>query len=342
MNSVNLCEEQPSPPQSPRASSPHISVLLTVYNRTNYLSEALDSVLAQTYNNYEILVVDDSGCAVARDIISRYADADRISYVANPTTFGIAVSISRAVKKARGMYIAILNDDDLWEPTLLAELVAPLESDTKRVLAFADHWLMDAAGRLDYELSDQWSAAFARSSMPEGPIPEFAEFSVLSHGVPIANSALFRKDAIDWALVVSRVSGSYDYWISCLLASTGRPAYYIPRRLARYRVHPSMETRRPGYDKDENLAYILTTLLERHWFPQMRQALKARLAVTLIEAGRHKLHFDDRRVALRYFSRSLMLRWRPRTLMYLTAALLPTVILVPLRSAFRFIRHRPV
>ena len=119
-------------------SHPKISVIVTVYRRTNYLSEALNSALAQSFSDFEIIVADDSGTAVSRDIVTAYKDT-RVRYLPNPTTLGIALSLVRAVEQARGEFIAILNDDDVWERDFLAELITPLEADCDCVAAFADH-----------------------------------------------------------------------------------------------------------------------------------------------------------------------------------------------------------
>src|ERR1051326_6361428 len=91
---------------------PHISVILTVYKRTKYLTDALKSVLAQSYHDYEIIVADDSGTAAAKDIVRSFGDTKPARYLANPSTMGVASSIVRAAKGARGGFIAILNGDD--------------------------------------------------------------------------------------------------------------------------------------------------------------------------------------------------------------------------------------
>ena len=133
--------------------------------------------------------------------------------------------------------LAILNDDDVWERDLLAKLVAPLESNSDCVLATSDHWIMDESGRIDVGLSRAWSVNFGRASLQEGIVSNAAEFAVAKGGPAINISSVFRKDAIDWSLMVRDISGAYDYWVSCLLAATRRPIYYVPERLARWRAH---------------------------------------------------------------------------------------------------------
>ena len=89
------------------SKTPRVSVILTVYKRTNYLAEALDSAMKKTYKNIEVIVADDSGTATSRDIVTAYKDP-RVRYLPNPTTLGIALSLVRAVEQTRGKFIAIL------------------------------------------------------------------------------------------------------------------------------------------------------------------------------------------------------------------------------------------
>jgi glycosyltransferase involved in cell wall biosynthesis len=303
---------------------PQVSVILTVYQRTAYLGAALDSVLAQSYTNYEVIVADDSGTAAAREIVEIRTRIDqRLFYRPNLRTLGIATSLVEAIKCARGQFIAILNDDDLWEPDLLAELVAPLEADANRVLAASDHWIMDEQGNIDVGLSESWSVNFGRAALAEGVVSRVSEFVVEKGGPAINITSVFRKDAVDWSLVAPVVTGAYDYWISCLLAATRKPIYYVPRRLGRWRVHGGMETSRRSHDKGENLVHIYATMLERNWFPELKTVLKVKLAEALLIVGRDKLHFGRVQEARKYFWRSFCLSLRLRTLAKTVSAFLP-------------------
>ena len=143
---------------------PLVSVILTVYSRLTYFADALKSVEAQTFRDYEVVVADDSGTGAAR-ALSVASNNPRIRHIANPVSLGVALSLRAALSEARGKYIAILNDDDLWEPEFLARLVPPLEEDPKRVLAFCDHSIIDADGRCDVKAADRNTERFgARGS----------------------------------------------------------------------------------------------------------------------------------------------------------------------------------
>src|SRR5688572_28615416 len=256
---------------------PRVSVILTVYRRTQYLAEAIASVRRQSFQDWELVVADDSGTGAAAAIVAAHRADPRVRYLANPASLGVATSLVRAGGQTRAPLVAILNDDDVWETDLLHRLVLPLESDPRRVLATADHWIMDAAGHVNQARSDGWTRNFGRDRLSEGDVGAPAAFAI--DGGPAINIAsVFRKDAIDWSLIVPEVAGAYDYWIGCLLAATGRPIYYVPARLARWREHAEMETRRRSHDKGENLVYIYSTLRARRWFADLDPVLSAKLA----------------------------------------------------------------
>ena len=307
------------------SSVPRVSVIVTCYKRVNYLAEALRSVLAQSYDDYEILVADDSGTAAAREIVAVFGQPERIRYLAHDSTLGVTSSIVRTIKQARGEFIAILNDDDSWEPRLLEKLVTALEADPRRVLATADHWLMDANSNIIDELSELWSVNFGRSELQEGVISNPALF-VVSGGPAVNITSVFRKEAVDWSLLVPKIGGAYDYWIACLLATTRRPIYYTPERLGRWRIHGSMETARRSHDKHENSVYIYSTLLKHDFFHELKSVLNAKLADTLFATGRDKLHFGRVREARLAFWQCFCRAGNPHALIGLLATFLPEAL----------------
>ena len=246
---------------------PAVTVIVTVYNRTQYLRQALESVFAQTFRSFEIIVTADSANEEIREICEAFGRPE-VRYRRNPTTLGVALNLRAAMTEARGKYLAVLNDDDAWEPEFLEKLVAPLEQDARRVLAFGDHWVISESGEIDQAQTERTTRYYGRDVLPEGDVVGFPEFALEKNGVPLAMGSLFRKDAIDLDLIVKEVSGAYDYWIACLLAASGKGGVLRSRPVdPRYRVHGAMETKRQAPDKQENLVYIYRTLRERNAFP---------------------------------------------------------------------------
>jgi glycosyltransferase involved in cell wall biosynthesis len=309
-------------------ASPVVSVIVTVYKRAEFLAIALRSALDQTYQDYEIIVTDDSSSEALRAICESFG-SDRIRYRTNGRNVGVALNVRAAVAEARGTYIAMLNDDDAWEPTFLEKLVAPLQADSRRVLAFSDHWIVDGQGVVKKADTDANTAAFGRAGLPDGEVADLAELVLVKNGVPLAMAAVFRADAIDWNDVVPEVSGAYDYWISCLLAASGGKAWYVAQRLTRYRVHDGMETARRAPDKAEHLVYIHQTLMQRQVFPRHAALLKQRYADALYLVGKDNLMFDRTPEARNYLSRSMKIAFGKKTLAFLCLSYLPS----SLRSA---------
>jgi len=91
-----------------------ISVVIPTYNRPKYLKKAIDTVLAQTYKNVEIIIIDDASETNTEQVIDSFDD-DRIFYFRNKKRSGAPISRNNGIKKAKGEYIAFLDDDDEWK-----------------------------------------------------------------------------------------------------------------------------------------------------------------------------------------------------------------------------------
>ncbi len=293
-------------------AEPLVSVVLTVYTRLTFFAEALKSVQAQTFRDYEIIVADDSGTAAAR-ALSIGANDPRIRYHANAASQGVALSLRAAAGHARGKYIAILNDDDLWEPDFLSRLVPPLEAEPNRVLAFCDHAIIDAHGRVDDEATDRNTRRFGRWGLAEGDISNPMAFVLRKNGVPLAMGSLCRTTAFPRERLVSDVAGAYDFWMSSLIAGTGGAFYYVPLRLTRYRVHGGMETVRRDPEKTRCLAFIAHSLLSEPAFVDHRKYLTRWLGSLTARAGRDYLYFDRVTDARQSFITAFRLSagWKP-------------------------------
>ncbi len=292
---------------------PVVSIFVTVYNRTDYLHTAIESTLNQSFHDFEVVVLDDSGTAIAKDICDPYLSCGKVRYRPNPKTLGVAESLRAAIEDCQSDFISILNDDDRMEPGFLAALLPPLQSDGRCVLAFSDHWLMDAEGVLMPRASDENTRFHGRLGLPEGEIANLGEFLLVHNGVPLAVASVFRRAALDTTLLSTQVAGAYDFWISCALASTGGVFYHVPVRLSCWRIHPKMETARHSADKSDCTIHIASQLIERGWFPGFEKLLRCRLADAFFRAGLDRMDFGRVTEAARYFLKSLCVSpsWRP-------------------------------
>jgi glycosyltransferase involved in cell wall biosynthesis len=106
---------------------PKLSVVIPVYNREAYLGDAIDSILAQTLTDFELLVIDDGSTDRSCEVAQSYDDP-RIRLVRNRSNMGIPKTRNEAVRLARGEYLAFLDSDDVAYPDRLARQVAFLDS----------------------------------------------------------------------------------------------------------------------------------------------------------------------------------------------------------------------
>ena len=105
-----------------------VSIIMPTYKCGQFISESIRSVQAQTYKNWELIIVDDcSGDGTVNVVLDFKKEDPRIQLFQNSTNSGAAVSRNVALKNAKGRWIAFLDSDDLWEPTKLEKQVAYME-----------------------------------------------------------------------------------------------------------------------------------------------------------------------------------------------------------------------
>ena len=96
-----------------------VSIIMPSYNTAKYIVNAIHSVLQQTYSNWELIIVDDCSTDNTDEIIKPFLVDDRIIYLKNEKNSGAAISRNRALREAKGRWIAFLDSDDLWLPEKL-------------------------------------------------------------------------------------------------------------------------------------------------------------------------------------------------------------------------------
>jgi glycosyltransferase involved in cell wall biosynthesis len=129
-------------------NTPLISIGLPTYNGETFLRQALDSLLAQEYKNFEIIISDNASTDGAAAICREYAGKDaRIKFFANDENRGAAYNFLKVLALASGKYFMWASDHDLWRPTLLAKALAVLENDPGVVLCYPRAERVDVHGR---------------------------------------------------------------------------------------------------------------------------------------------------------------------------------------------------
>lgn len=129
---------------------PKVSVIIPTYNRADYVRESIESVLAQTYTDYEIIIVDDGSMDDTREVLKPWIDDGTIRYVYQENQ-GESAARNNGIRMAQGRYISFLDSDDLFLPTKFEKQVAYLDSHPEE--AFVQSWYAkfdDAGNDLGY------------------------------------------------------------------------------------------------------------------------------------------------------------------------------------------------
>jgi hypothetical protein len=128
--------------------TPEVSVLMSCYNASRWLHEAIDSVIAQTFEDFELILVDDGATDETGSIIRGYCDRDRRIIAISKRNTGLADSLNAGIARARGAWIARLDADDLSEPTRLEEQVTFMRTHPDVALLGTGCFETDDRGRV--------------------------------------------------------------------------------------------------------------------------------------------------------------------------------------------------
>lgn len=299
------------------APRPLVSVVVPTLNRRDYLRMSLASAVSQSLDDIEIIVQDNGSTVDPGEMVASFGDR-RISYYHNAATVTQTENIVSACKRARGKYVAILGDDDLWDPQFLATLVPLLERDDSAVVAFCDHNIIDSAGRRDAVMSDKVTRRWQRHLLSEGRHRPFDDIALVYRSICIMSGAVLRRVDIEWDAVPLDARFGIDLYLAYLAARTGKACYYVRRRLAHYRYHTQTLGSSIGRP-DQRLANARDAM--RYWrcfrqdgalarnrrYFEMKLGLNALVVVTsLWRCGKHGQARDQ---LWRYLSEGLI---RPR------------------------------
>ncbi len=215
-------------PESGRPGGPPlVSVIIPAYNAAAYIGGALESVFAQTFEDYEVIVVNDGSpdTPALERALAPYAG--RIAYVEQENR-GPSGARNAAIEAARGHYVALLDSDDEWLPEYLAEQVRMFEADPRLDMVYADAELFG-----DSSLAGK---TFMQSAPSRGPVTFESllryETSVITSGTVARKQALVEAGLFDEAFVRCE---DFDLWLR--LAHRGGRISYQRRVLARHRAH---------------------------------------------------------------------------------------------------------
>lgn len=221
---------------------PKVSVIIPNYNHAAYLNKRIQSVLNQTYQDFEVLLLDDCSTDNSREIIENYIQKDkRIKKVFNEVNSGSTFKQwNKGISHATGEYIWIAESDDFAEEIFLERLVYQLDNYPTAGLAYCQSWIIDENNAvlhsglkwISKEFADRWRNSFFNSG-PE----ECRKYLIIHNTIFNASAVLFKKSVYIQAGFVDeqfRYVGDWMQWVKMLLISD---VVFVAEHLNYFRKH---------------------------------------------------------------------------------------------------------
>lgn len=225
-------------------STPLVSVIVPNYNHHLYLSERIESILSQEFQDFELILLDDCSPDDSVEIFERYRSNPKVSHICvNAQNSGSTFKQwERGISLARGKYIWIAESDDSADPRLLGSIVKALERYPSAVMGFCSTVVIDSEGRvLDINIPDDYPQEFC--TLHNGG--EFIRRKMIYEtSIVNASAVVFKREVwakVDKGFTSYRLCGDWLFWIEVLRLGD---VVWIHRKFNRFRKHLNKVTPR--------------------------------------------------------------------------------------------------
>ena len=277
---------------------PYVSVGLPVFNGEDYLEEALDSILAQTYSDFELIISDNASTDRTEEICRAYTVRDkRIRYFRNETNLGAAKNFNRVFELSSGEYFKWASYDDVLGPEFLSRCITVLDQDSSIVLCHAKTGRINEHSAL-VGVYEEYQYLRLGSRKPH---KRFFDLIRLNHSCNIVFGVTRAS-----ALRMTSLIGPYPASDRVLLAQLGLIGrlHEIPDMLFYRRDHPQT-TWEVWDDKPERVAWYDSTKAGRMVFPYWRLCFEYFMSINRVPLG-----WSDRLLCYVQWARLFKQRWR--------------------------------
>jgi glycosyltransferase involved in cell wall biosynthesis len=213
-----------------------VSVIIPTYNRVQYICEAIDSVLAQTYNNTEVIVVDDGSTDNTRDIIQQYDS--KVKYIFQNNA-GPSAARNNGIKQSSGELIAFLDSDDIWLAEKLELQIELMRQSQYIGLVSCGIYIIDASGKI---ISDPVIKGNYKNR--KSFVKELMVHNIIGGGSAI----LIKKECLNRIGLFNEDLWVGEDWNMWLRIAKNYEVKFVEKPLVKYRIH--------GNNLHKNLAKI--------------------------------------------------------------------------------------
>jgi glycosyltransferase involved in cell wall biosynthesis len=240
-------------PETGSVKSPTVSVIVPNYNHSRFLRERLDSILNQTYQDYELILLDDCSTDTSVAILQEYGYYEKVTHlIVNSTNSGSPfLQWKRGLELAVGKYIWIAESDDCAKPSFLHELVNAMEASPTVVLAYCQSMTIDANGRECglHDWAEPLSQGRWRTSYVNQGENEIRDFLAFRNTIPNASSTLLRKSTLQQVAIPLDMRFCGD-WVTYIRLLRYGDISFVAKPLSFFRSHDTTTRVRQTLDKE--------------------------------------------------------------------------------------------
>jgi glycosyltransferase involved in cell wall biosynthesis len=259
-----------------------VSICISTYNRVALLKLAIESVLAQTYPDWELIICDDGSTDGTQDYMSQIEDS-RIYYIHHFKNIGKSNNMRSGFEASNGEYFIKFDDDDRLTPEFLAQTVEILDKYHDIDFVSTDHWIIDINNVRNISKTNLISQQWGRTKLSEGVVERLLETVFIQQSFYIGATLFRRLSLQDVGYMRPNIQNCEDSDLFMRLALAGKKGYYLPKRLMEYRFHAQQQ----GIERAISFLEDMLMYLESYQFEsnKLEAIRRKRLAETQLRLG---------------------------------------------------------
>ncbi len=259
-----------------------ISVCIPTFNRQNLLPYAIESVLQQSYQDFELIVCDDGSTDGTPELMSQYTD-NRIKYIRHSQNIGKSNNMRSGFDAAQGEYFIKFDDDDRLTTNFLAKTAAILDQDSSIDFVGTDHWIIDIENIRDESKTQENSRRWGRANLKAGIVENLLEVVFINQSFQIG-ATLFRRQTLqEVGFMLPNIQNCEDNDLFVRLALADKKGYYLSELLMEYRYHAEQQ----GINREVPYLFDKIRYLENYQFDsdKLEKVRQNRLAEAQLVLG---------------------------------------------------------
>lgn len=272
-----------------------VSIIIPVYNAERYIKECVESALNQTYDNLEVIAVNDGSTDNSLKILEEFSNKIKILSKKNG---GTASAINLGIKNMKGEWFKWLSADDILYPNAIEELISEaMKLEDRKNILYSNYDIINSEGKVIKQFIEQ-----NYNDLETFRINSFLLYNYIGNGT----TSLIHKSAIDqFGMFDEKIGFAEDYelWLRLCVLHEYR-LHLVPKILAKYRIHETQLTKRKFGESLENSRKIRKMILEKLDSKKRKQY---KIALKKIEKSK------PLRVRLRHIIRDLMIEILPKS-----------------------------